>query len=1159
MGSTCNLIREDEVTKLALECDRSNLSSIHGYGGGFITSNGMVNFKLTIDDIEIPTTASVVPNKFQNTPLLLGHPVTEGSDIIMFKDTERLQLFNKLPNYDESHNDSRKITLWPKNKIEIPPGFWANVPVNVKDHFEGELYISASIRSEEGNEYCIPHTILQINQNHNAVLPLINLSDKQVTISQKSPIARGVPCKPDKQLPSNRVLKITKSQLKPLERHQVTIGPITEQEERQLMTLLNKHRTCFALKTDELGCAKSFEVEIELNQNTPFSYRPYHMARDEQRLVQEIVDDLYRNDIIRDSKSPYSSPILLVRKKNGEPRMCIDYRKLNQLTVKDKYPLPRVDDQLDKLQGSILYTSLDLKSGYHQIPMAEGSKKFTAFVTSEGQYEFNRLPFGLTNAPSAFQRLMNKILRPARDIAAVYLDDILLYTKTVAEGITNLEKVLILLEQEGLTLNPEKCRFLMRSVEYLGFEISNSLVKPGEAKTKAIKNFETPKSVHQIRQFIGLTGYFRHFVKNYAIIAKPLTDLTRKDEPWKWTEKEQVSFDSLKRTLMERPTLALYNPKVHTEVHTDASSKGLAGILLQKQQDRLHPVAYFSRKTTPAEEKYHSYELETLAVVESLKKFRVYLLGIEFVVITDCNALKASAKKKQLLPRIARWWLQLQEFSFTVEYRPGNRMRHVDALSRNPDSVTANKECVMKIEQGDWVLSAQLTDSKIQHIQEVLSKDPTTDEEKNIYKNYALRDGRVYRITVKGLQWVLPKGMRQQVVRAAHDDMGHFGVEKTLNNLCKHYWFPRMRHYVEKYISCCVPCIFSKKPSGKKEGFLHPIPKKPEPFDRLHIDHYGPLPKSSKGNVHIIVVVEAFTKFTFLKPVKSTNTKYVINFLEEIFALYGNPRILVSDQGSAFTSHKFQVFCKQNQIKHVLNAVATPRANGQVERFNRTLKSALLTMCTNEEKWDSLLSQIQFSINNVKSSSTGHTASELLHGFRPRRGNDSQLIDEISTLPRMIEDIVKLREEVGRKLEKDSDRQKERYDLKRKAPKTYKEGDLVVVEKREVASGSRKLVLPYSGPMVVKKVLDNDRYVVSDMTGTYRTRRRQRYENIVAVDQMKPWRSPGGVSDDTASDSGSDGVPMSDDDEWEDPDRRDSFRQDKRVRLETSLSQDGRM
>nr|CAI5826438.1 unnamed protein product [Callosobruchus analis] len=457
-------------------------------------------------------------------------------------------------------------------------------------------------------------------------------------------------------------------------------------------------------------------------------------------------------------------------------------------------------------------------------------------------------------------------------------------------------------------------------------------------------------------------------------------------------------------------------------------------------------------------------------------------------MVTDCNALKATSVKKV----IARWWLQLQEFTFEAKYRPGARMAHVDCLSRNSVDGTdesAEPEAVFRIKQADWVLSGQLTDENIKRIHEILSRAPPTEEEKQVYKNYALRDGRVYRITVRGIQWVVPRGMRHQVVKAAHDDFGHFAVDKTLYRLTEHYWFPRMRKYFEKYISCCIPCLYNKKPAGKREGYLHPIPKTPTPFFTVHVDHLGPFPKSKKGNAYVLALIDGFTKFVALKAVKSTKTRFVIDHTKSLSATYGVPRVLVSDQGSAFTAKKFKDFCHQNNIKHVLNAVATPRANGQEERLE-------------EDLWDRELPNVQFAINNIPSRSTGKTPSQLLFGYGLRRGADMPLKDEVSQIPILLEDLVTAREQATRKIE------------------AAQPGDLVLIVKQQPATGaSRKLRNPYSGPMVVKVALPNDRYIVTDMTGSHRAERRSNYERTVAVDSMKPWCSPGGVSDDTGSES----------------------------------------
>jgi len=579
-----------------------------------------------------------------------------------------------------------------------------------------------------------------------------------------------------------------------------------------------------------------YEFEIQLvNGSKPFYFTPRRLSWSERAEVKNIVSELLRKEVIRPSNSNFCSPIVLVKKKNNSYRMCIDYRTLNKITLKDRYPLPLMEDQIDQMSGKSCFTTFDLKDGFHHVPIAKNSIKFTSFVTPDGQYEYCKLPFGLANAPAAFQRCINMIFKPLLDAKKVqiYLDDIMVATATVEENLEVIEEVLSLLARYGLELNLSKCKFLQREIEYFGYRISAGNITLNKSKVKAIQDFPQPKTLKQLRSFLGLTGYFRKFIKDYARIAKPLCDLTKKDMPFTFDEKELHAFETLQEKLTSRPVLALYNPKAFTELHTDASSCGYGAVLLQRQQDGcMHPVMYHSRRTTATESRYHSYELETLAIVYALERFRIYLQGIPFVVITDCSAVQLALRKKDVNPRISRWCMVLQNYDYKIEHRVSSRMQYVDALSRN----------ILIIEplSFDQVLVyKQLQDPIIRRIHEKLEIRENS--------RFELRNGVVYRKHNNGILFFVPDAMTHKVMRICHDEVGHVGPGKTLDLIGKTYWFLGMRTRVQNYISNCIKCLTYSVPTGKVEGKLHIYEKGSRPFETIHIDHYGPLEKVGHG------------------------------------------------------------------------------------------------------------------------------------------------------------------------------------------------------------------------------------------------------------------------------------------------------------------------
>lgn len=1109
-GCGAVLIRQTNAIDMNLKISPSTMTIV-GYGGTEVAVLGETEVSVKIDLAEGNVRALVVPDSAQEVPVMIGQTFLNRSDVVMIISGETVRILPSEADLSKVFDlPARKIPLWAKSRTIIPPRTSALVAITSRGTVFGDVYVRGGLRPVPGHEYNVDECV---TKSEDGFITVTNLSHQEIEVSENQILARCVMCFEDNFFKDPvTVLNVGIRADKLLTRNDLSLNPnLTVEQVNSVVDLVNEFRCCFADNTKELGKTDVIKMSIHLSDNTPVVYRPYRLSYNERKVVKGMIDDLLENKIVRESDSPYSSPILLVKKKNGEQRMCVDYRKLNSRTIKDKYPLPRVDEFLEKLKGSLYFTSLDLASGYHQIEMEEQAIPKTAFTTPDGHYEYLRVPFGLCNAPAIFQRAINKVLGNLRyGKVLAYMDDLLLPSSTFDLGLSNLREVLFSFKNAGLTLRLTKCHFFMEKVEYLGHEISKDGVRPGARKTEAVKSFPLPVNVHSVRQFLGLAGYFRKYIKDFATIAKPLTHLIKKDVQFSWGNEHQEAFEALKEKLVSRPVLAIYDPERQTEIHTDASKWGIAGILLQVQKDdTLKPVLYFSRQTNKHEQVYHSYELETMAVVESLKQFRIYLIGIEFKVITDCNAIRSTLSKRDLIPRIARWWLSIQEYTFTVEYRPGHKMLHADALSRNPVNVVDNQPDtfvnLVNINEKDWVLNAQLSDSRCKYIVGVLIRSPEDKEEHEIHKDYCIDNNRLYKITPTGKKWLVPKMARRQLLLHFHDGIGHLSTDKTLSAISKLYWFPGMRRYVKKFISCCLPCLYNKQPGGKQPGYLHPIEKISEPFDTIHIDHLGPFVKSKRKNMYLIVIVDAFTKFVFMKSVPSTKVRPLISFLDSVIENFGVPKRIISDRGSCYTSKQFSEYCRGLNIKHVLNATATPRANGQVERYNRTILSSLSASTCNEEKWDEMVPKVRWGLNSTINSTTGKSPYELLFGYSPRGVANSFLDNEVSIdIPTKV-DIQSEREKVKVAITKKQGRSEAQYNVHRCTGRKYNVGQQILVRTTATSNEgrSRKLLPKYSGPYTIVKVLDHDRYVIKDVQGS--TRSQRNYKGIVSLDKMKPY------------------------------------------------------
>jgi len=1125
-GSQLCLMRKSDAITMGLSIESiPNTVEIRGYGDGRLVPIGVVTVKLRVDCATSQVPIYIVSDDAQTIALIVGQPFTEQSHVVLVKRGDILRIYedtkegNDVFDMDIPELPPRVISLWAKQTEVISPKHVGVIEVQ-SDNKSLDLFVNAQIRDDR----CIPSCVITTDDQGKARLPIINLSTSDVHVKENERISRAILC---------TEIAETQCEKSDFDVESIKHGDqLTNEEQLALQTLIIKYRNCFATQMSELGKVKSTECNIITVTNKPVTFRPYRLSESERRTVREMVEDLKGCGIITDSNSPYASPILLVKKKDGGSRFCVDYRALNKITVKDRYPLPLIEEQIDRLAGMKLYTNLDMFSGYYQIPMSKDAREKTSFITPDGQYEFTRMPFGIANGPSVYQRMINQVLGPLRfTIAMVFMDDVLIPSRTVEDGLYNLETVLETFVNANLTLNLKKCNFLCTEIEYLGFQISEGSIAPSKRKIEAVMNFPRPRDVHNVRQYLGLTGYFRRYVQGYAQITKPLTSLLHKDTPWEWTEDQDAAFEKLKSILTNKPILKLYDPLSEMEVHCDASQLGLGAILLQKdERASMHPVAYASRQTTAEESRYHSTELETLAVVWSLQKFRTYLIGKKFKVITDCAAVRWTFCKKNIVPRIGRWWLQIMDYDFEVEHRAGDKMDHVDALSRNPNaeekSILEETEIfhvlLNTMDNDDWLTLAQRHDNKLNEIIRIVGiggEQVLNKAERKIQEEYSVVDGRLYRRNNDKLLWVVPKRARSQITRLCHNNVGHPAVENTLERLRRHYWFPYMKRYVKGFVGSCLDCLYNKVPGGQRQGKLHAIDKIGVPFHTVHVDHLGPFIKGKLNNVYLFVLVDGFTKFSILRPTKNVKSSTTTKLMEDIIAIFGPMVKIVSDRGTAFTGKEFEQMCKARNIIHVRNATATPRANGQCERLNRTILSMLTTTCKEEDDWDKVIGRIQWSINNAFNKATKSTPFTLMFGFIPRTYDGDAVQDEVLSTQNNACDILQLRARALESIVAEQKKMQDYHNQGRIKVPTFTTGDLVMIQRQTTGQPgeSKKMLVKYKGPYVITEVLPNDRFRVQDLPEIQRTQRF--YEGVVALDQMKMYMNSGSDSCEEEEDS----------------------------------------
>ena len=462
---------------------------------------------------------------------------------------------------------------------------------------------------------------------------------------------------------------------------------LTTGQNQELEGLLGHFRSVFQSLP---GHTTVTEHQIITGEARPVRLAPYRIPQALRQDVRRELEEMLDNGIIEHSSSDWASPLVIVRKKDSSLRLCVDYRRLNSNSKADAYPMPRVDDLIDLVAGSPYITTLDLTKGYWQVPVAKEDCEKTAFTTPFGLYQFTRMPFGLQGAPATFQRMVDKLLNGLNEFAGAYIDDVIVFSKTWSDHLHHLEEIVGKIQEAGLTVKWKKCQFGMPECAYLRHVIGSGTVCPQSAKIEAVRNFEQPTTKTKVRSFLGLTGYYRKFIPDYATLAVPLTDLTRKTKPNQvvWTPECAAAFDQLKDSLCSSPVLKSPDWDKPFILQTDASNRGVGAILSQPDADGSdRPVAYFSRKLLPREERFSTIEKECLAIKLGVQAFQVYLIGRTFTIQTDHRSLAWLDRMKDANARLTRWSLLLQSYTFNVEYRAGGKNGNADGLSRQWDCI----------------------------------------------------------------------------------------------------------------------------------------------------------------------------------------------------------------------------------------------------------------------------------------------------------------------------------------------------------------------------------------------------------------------------------------------------------------------------------------
>ena len=802
---------------------------------------------------------------------------------------------------------------------------------------------------------------------------------------------------------------------------------LSAEQKKKLQNLIDENINCFATDKFDVGRVKSGEAHIRLMGDKIAAQRPYRCSMEDKREIEKQVKELLEHGLISESCSPFASPVTLAFKKSdgARSRFCIDFRLLNKLAVPESFPFPLIEDMIEKTADCSFFTVVDINSAFWAIPIVAGDREKLAFVTHEGHYQFNVLPFGYRNSPAIFMRILSGILkkRNLTGFAMNFMDDILVFSRTFEEHLDHLNQLFKAIREEGFRLKLTKCQFAKRSINYLGHRISKNKVEPIEDGLRSIKECPRPKSAKEIRHFLGKVNYYHRFIDDCSNKMEPLFELLRKEAEFVWTERQEEAFQNLKDYMCTRPVLQIFDPNKLIYIYTDASGVGVGAVLKQEDEHGvLHPVSYFSKKLPAAtKQRRDAIFIEALAIKEAICFWQHQLMGREFIVVTDHKPLKNLKLKARPDTDLGNLIVFLSQFNFRIIYQEGKQNVAADWLSRNPVY--------------EWFEVEEPV--RVTNLLELSEIEADQRSNPNLAEKRRKRSKVLFRVKKGKRRVIVSEALGKELLRRAHKKFGHIGATAMLNTLRPHWYFKKMDEAAKLFTGECQTCIMNKSRTKRRSGLLEKLGPPRRPYQVMSLDTVGGFAGNNSTKRYLHILVDHFSKFAWTATSTGQCTTDFVNLIKRVTDK-NQITILLVDQYAGINTRELKDHLKREEVKLLFTAADHASSNGNVERLGQTMLNRIRCKFNdgNEKRsWAVSANECTAEYNSTVHSVTGFAPEYLLAGVEPK----------VCPVPTLARDLEEDRKTAFERLMKDHERNKRRID-KNRTEESIDVGDTVYAD-----------------------------------------------------------------------------------------------------------------